>query len=102
MRDIDELRPLTAGQLLAIWRESRKTAQDPLERTLICNARVLAACCYFQGEPAFADEAAGLTSLTGRQMEILLGRLAGDGQAPAPAAVNPAFDQERFDALREG
>ena len=26
----------------------------------------------------------------------------GNPSIPAPAAVNPAFDQERFDALREG
>lgn len=101
MREIDELRPLTAGRLLALWRECRE-AEDPLERSLICNARVLAECCYSEGEPTFADEADVLASLTGQQMEALLGRLAGDSQAPAPAAVNPAFDQGRFDALREG
>ena len=42
MRDIDELRAPTAGRLLVIWRETRETAEDPLERTLLCNARVLA------------------------------------------------------------
>ena len=102
MRDIDELRAPTAGRLLVIWRETRETAEDPLERTLLCNARVLAECCFFQGEPVFADEVEVLAGLTGRQMEGLLGRLAGNGPASHPAGVNPAFDQERFDALREG
>ena len=56
MRDIDELRPLTAGRLLELWRESREASEDGLERTVICNARVLAACCYFQGEPVATIE----------------------------------------------
>ena len=100
--DIDELRPLTAIRLLELWRACRKETEDPLERTLLCNARVLAECCFFQGEPVFSDETEVLAGLTGRQMEELLGRLAGNGPASHPAGVNPAFDQERFDALREG
>ena len=98
MSEIDELRPLTAGQLLALWRESRAAAEDPLERSLLCNARVLAACCYFQGEPVFPDGAAVLRLLTGRQIETLLERLSGgDGGGE----TNPAFDPERFRALGE-
>ena len=62
----------------------------------------LAECCFFQGEPVFSDETEVLAGLTGRQMEELLGRLAGYGPASRPVDVNPAFDQERFDALREG
>ena len=49
MREVDELRPLTAGRLLAIWRESAREAEDPLERSLLSNARVLAECCWSQG-----------------------------------------------------
>ncbi|MDD3346824.1 hypothetical protein [Oscillibacter sp.] len=101
MREIDELRPLTAGRLLTIWRESRKATEDPLERTLLCNARVLAECCFFEGEAVFENEAAVLTTLTGRQMEYLLERLAGD-HSPAAPLWNPAFDEARFDALRGG
>lgn len=102
MRDIDELRPLTAGQLLRLWRESREAAEDGLERTLLCNARVLAACCFFQGEPVYGSETEVLTDLTGRQMEALLRRLAEGGTAPASReTVNPAFDRERFKALWE-
>ena len=41
MRKMDELRPLTAGRLLALWRECRET-EDPLERVLRCNGRILA------------------------------------------------------------
>ena len=102
MSGIDELRSLSAGRLLAIWRETRDVTEDPLERSLLCNARVLAECCYHEGERVFDDELAVLSSLTGRQMEKLLVRLAGDVPASAPAAVNSAFDQARFDALREG
>ena len=76
MREVDELRPLTAGRLLAIWRESAREAEDPLERSLLSNARVLAECCLRQGEPVFTDEGAVLAALTGRQMAELLGRLA--------------------------
>ena len=102
MGGIDELCPLSAGRLLAIWRETREVTEDPLERSLLCNARVLAECCLRGGERVFADELAVLSSLTGRQMEKLLARLAGDAPAAAPAEVNPAFDEARFDALREG
>ena len=40
MRKADELRPLTAGRLLELWREYRETG-DPLERVLRCNGRIL-------------------------------------------------------------
>lgn len=99
MRKIDELRPLTAGHLLALWREVRKTSEDPLERTLLCNARIAAESCFYRGEPVFADEQAVLAALTGRQLEGLLRRLS-EG-APAPdRAGNPDFDEGRFAALR--
>ena len=98
MRDIDELRPLTAGRLLELWRESREASEDGLERTVICNARVLAECCWSRGEPAFPDSGAVLEELTTREMESLLGLLGGTGEA---AQLNPAFDPARFQALRE-
>lgn len=99
---IDELRGMAAGRLLAIWRETREMTEDPLERSLLCNARVLAECCYCGGERVFADEAAVLATLTGRQMENLLMRLAGDAAEEVAAEENPAFDRARFEALREG
>lgn len=101
MSGIDELRTPTAGRLLTLWRESREQAEDPLERTLVCNAAVLAESCFFQGEQAFRDSAAVLEELTGRQIEELLRTLAAGGQLSA-AKVNPDFDQARFEALREG
>ena len=52
MRKMDELRPLTAGRLLALWRECRET-EDPLERVLRCNGRILAECCFFRGERVY-------------------------------------------------
>lgn len=98
MRGIDELRPLTAGRLLTLWREHRD--EEPLERALLCNARVLAESCFYQGEPAFESSKEVLEELTGRQMETLLRTLAGNGQI-RPAGENPFFDQERFARLRE-
>ena len=74
MREIDELRPLTAGRLLELWQEAREAAEDPLERTILCNARIAAACCFSGGEPAFEDERAVLAALTGRQLEDMKDR----------------------------
>lgn len=97
MREIDELRPLPAGRLLALWRECR--GEEPLERALVCNARVLAECCYFQGEPVFNSGQAVLEALTCRQMEGLLRGLAGESPAGG-GGENPAFDLERFRRLK--
>ena len=91
---------MTAGRLLALWRECREKSEDPLERTLLCNARILAACCFCRGEPVFERETAVLERLTGRQMTELLQRIAKEGTA-APEAENPAFDWARFRALEE-
>ena len=99
MRTVDELRQLTAGKLLAIWRESGETAEEPMERALLCNARVLAESCFYQGEPVFEDGEAVLEGMTTREMETLLRYLA-EGRAPAAASENPAFDQARFQRLR--
>ena len=99
MRNVDELRPLTALRLLTIWRESGREAEDPLERSLLSNARVLAECCYDQGERVFTDAEAVMDCMTAREMESLLELLAGNGRQ---SALNPGFDQARFDALREG
>ena len=101
MRDIDELRPLTAGRLLELWQGAREASEDPLERTVLCNARIAAACCFFRGEPVFEDEQAVLAALTGRQLEKLLRRLAEAEPAPEETG-NPSFDRRRFEALRGG
>ena len=104
MRDIDELRPLRLGRLLELWRQSRECG-DPLERVLLCNGRILAESCFFQGEAVYGNEAEVLEDLTGGQMERLLRKLAeGGGGERRPRAdretVNPAFDTARFEALR--
>lgn len=101
MREIDELRPLTAGRLLALWQEAREAAEDPLERTVLCNARIAVECCFCRGEPVFENEEAVLAALTGRQLERLLLRLA-EAEPHREERGNPSFDQERFEALREG
>lgn len=101
MRAVDELRPLTAARLLTLWRECGDAAAEELERALLCNARVLAECCFYEGEPVFADGAAVLDALTTREMEDLLRRLAEGAAPPAVAGENPAFDRARFQRLRE-
>lgn len=100
--EIDRLRPMPAARLLEIWRDTREETTEPLERCLLCNARVLAECCWRGEERAFADAEQVLASLTGRQMEALLRRLMGEDGAPAPEAENPAFDPERFRTRKEG
>lgn len=98
---IDELRPMTAGRLLELWQERREKGGDALERSLLCNAKVLAECCYHQGEAVFADEWAVLSGLTAREMETLLRRLSGEkGHQTGTETVNSGFDPARYDALR--
>ena len=97
MRDIDELRSLTAGRLLTIWRENQDA--EPLERALLCNARGLAESCFLRGEPGCEKREAVRAELTGRQMEQLLRTLAG-GRQPRHAGENPTFEQEPFLRLK--
>jgi len=100
MRTWDELRPLSAGRLLTLWRESGKAAEEPLERALLCNAAVIAESCYWQEEPAFESPEAVLEAMTPRELEAVLRLLAEAGSA-AGGAENPAFDAERFATLRK-
>lgn len=106
MRRIDELRPLTAGRLLALWRDCRETG-DSLERVLTCNGRILSECCFLRGERVYENETEALEDLTGRQMERLLRRLVEGGgwedrrPREGAGAENPEFDAARFEALRE-
>lgn len=99
MREIDQLRPLTAGRLLAIWREGREQTQDVLERSLLTNAQVLAECCFFQGKAVFSGREDVLEALTAPEMERLLERLCGDEHG---GTENPCFDMGKFSAMREG
>lgn len=101
MREIQELRPLTAGRLLSIWRSCRESSEDPLERTLLCNGQILAECCFSEGAPVFSDGESALRALTGREMESLLERIA-QTVPGVRAEVNPGFDPRRFQELREG
>ena len=97
MRTVDALKPLTAGELLELWRYYRERVEDPLERTLLCNAAILQASCHADGEAVYRDEAEVLDDLTPREMERMLTLLAEGRQ---PERENPAFDSERFEALR--
>ena len=99
MREMDELRRLSAGRILTLWRESGTVAEEPLERALLCNAAVLAESCLLQGEPVFENMETVLQELTPCEMEVLLGTLS-RGEVPAGGAENPSFDPVRFDALR--
>lgn len=101
MREWDELRHLTAGRILTLWRESGRAAEEPVERALLCNAAVIAESCFLEGEPVFERAEAVLEELTPREMEELLRRLTVERPA-ADTVENPAFDTERFEALREG
>ena len=97
---VEELRPLTAGRLLAIRREAAERTEDELERAMLCNAQVLAESCFSSGGQVFSGGGDVLENLTCREMETLLGLLAA-GKDPAPAAtVNPRFDAGRFARLR--
>ena len=103
MREVEELRPLTAGRLLRIRREAERGGWDEAERGLRCNAQVLAESCFTGGEAVFADGEAVLEELSVAEMETLLSRLCGEGHDPRekrPAAVNPNFDAGRFETLR--
>ena len=75
MRTVDALKPLTAGELLELWRYYRERVEDPLERTLLCNAAILRDSCYCQGEAVYGDELEVLRDLTPGEMEDLLLRL---------------------------
>ena len=101
MRELDELRQLTAARLLKLWRESSRAAEEPMERALLCNAAVLAESCRCQGETVYENAEAVLEDLTPGEMEDLLRLLAAGGRPPA-AGENPAFDWRRFKTLREG
>ena len=98
MRDIDELRPLTAGRLLELWRQCRE-AEDPLERVLRCNGLILSECCFFQGERVYGDETEALADLTGRLCRLARDGGSGEDRPTEPGTVNPEFDAARFAAL---
>lgn len=94
MRTVDALKPLTAGELLELWRYYRERVEDPLERTLLCNAAILRDSCYCQGEAVYGDELEALRDLTPGEMEDLLLRLA-EGEA-LPEERGGTFDLQRF------
>ena len=97
MRMVDAMKPLTAGELLGLWQRFREKIEDPLERTLLCNAAILRESCYCQGKAVYQDEGEVLRDLTPREMETLL-RLA-EVEA-APEECSGAFDFQRFAAMR--
>lgn len=97
---IEELRPLSAGRLLRIRRAVQMEGVEEWAVPLVCNARVLAECCYTAGEQVFPHGEAVLESLTVREMESLIRQLSGD-ETPRTGVENPGFDPARFRALKE-
>ena len=98
MKPMDRMEHLTAGTLLELWRKCRERVQDPLERTLLCNATILKESCRWKGQAVYQDEMEVLRDLTPREMERLLGQLA-EGETEIEPS-NPAFDPEQFAAMR--
>ena len=94
MRMVDAMKPLTAGELLGLWQRFREKIEDPLERTLLCNAAILRDSCLCEGKAVYGDEWEVLRDLTSGEMEELLGRLA-EGETP-PEESGGTFDFQRF------
>lgn len=104
------LRRISAAELLAIRRSVMEMElADELERCMVGNAMVLAACCMEDGQAAFESGQAAMSRLTAQEMERLLRRIAeADGAAARPAAESwedggsAGFDEARFLRLKEG
>ena len=96
-----KLRLLSAYELLCIRREvAAMECADEQERSLWCNALVLASCC-----DEFSDAQDVLTRLSARQMERYLLALLREEESVAAGVwcgeENTSFDEERFRAMRE-
>ena len=96
MRTVDALKPLTAGELLELWRYYRERVEDPLERTLLCNAAILQKSCRCRGKVVYRDEMEVLGDMTSREMEALLTQLA-EGETEQGGGT---FDFRRFAAMK--
>ena len=96
-----KLRLLSAYEILCIRREAAAMeCADDGERSLWCNALVLAACCN-----EFSDAQDVLTRLSARQMERYLLALLREEESVVGEVLrgeeNDSFDEERFRAMRE-
>ncbi|QNL43711.1 hypothetical protein H8790_09555 [Oscillibacter hominis] len=104
MNGIDELRPVTAAQLLKLRRDPLLSQCAPEESGLLGNALVLSKCCYQEGKPAFECAAQVMETLTAEQIERLIRLLCAGEQPrerPLDAGKSAAFDQERFRCMQE-
>lgn len=96
-----KMRLLSAYELLCIRREAAAMeCADEQERSLWCNALVLASCC-----DEFSDARDVLTRLSARQMErCLLALLREEDSAEGGirrGEENASFDEERFCAMKK-
>lgn len=98
MRTVDAMKPLTAGKLLQLWQDCREKTEDPLERTLLCNAAILRAGCLCRGQAVYREVSEVLGDLTPREMERLLLCLA-EGEAPEEQS-DGTFDFGKFAAMK--
>lgn len=96
MRTVDEMKPLTAVELLNLWQTYRQRSDDPLERTLLCNAAILQKSCRCRGKVVYRDEMEVLGDMTSREMEVLLTQLA-EGETEQGGGT---FDFRRFAAMK--
>ena len=96
MRTVDEMKPLTAVELLNLWQTYRQRSDDPLERTLLCNAAILQKSCRCRGKAVYRDEMEVLGDMTSREMEVLLTQLA-EGETEQGGGT---FDFRRFVAMK--
>ena len=104
MDEIDELRPVTAAQLLKLRRDALLSQCAPEESGLLGNALVLSKCCYYEGKSAFESAEQVMEALTAEQIERLIRLLCAGEQLrerPLDAGKSAAFDQERFHRLQE-
>ena len=96
MRTVDAMEPLTAVELLELWQTYRQRSDDPLERTLLCNAAILQKSCRCRGEAVYWDEMEVLGDMTPREMELLLMQLA-EGETEQSGGT---FDFRQFAAMK--
>lgn len=94
------LRLLSALEVLQARREAEGLARAPKEHALCSNACLLARALETEeGSPVFSG---GEAVLAGLRVEEARCPVCGAPSSQGEGAVNPAFDQERYERLRKG
>ena len=101
---LGRLRALSAWELLQAQQEAQLLTPSDSGLGLCLNACVLARALVRGRRPVFAGGEAVLTALSEAQIRRLCGRyltrFAGSEETQTAGAVNPAFDEARFEELR--